>query len=175
MATIMEKIETGLVTPKVLVEEGQLQIHLQSDMRREKVSWRLKSRALWLSAGDKNASFFHKQSQARKGFNTISKITNPGGNPCTSFEDIKKAVVSHSADLYKEKDAKNEKDREEALSNIPKLIKEDENEKLIQKVSEGEIWNVIKHLHPDKAPGPDGSRLIFIKISGVPLNMILSE
>ena len=58
--------------------------------------------------------------------------------------------------MYKEKDAKNEKEKEESLSNIPKLIKEDQNENLIKKVSEEEIWNVINHLQPNKSPGPDG-------------------
>ena len=40
----------------------------------EEVSWRHKSRALWLKEGDKNTRFFHGMENARKRIKFIGKI-----------------------------------------------------------------------------------------------------
>jgi hypothetical protein len=43
-------------------------------LHKEEKEWRLKSRALWLQAGDKNTSFFHKQAKARQHINNVEEI-----------------------------------------------------------------------------------------------------
>lgn len=45
-------------------------------LKQEEVSWRLKSRAIWLKEGDKNTKFFHKYENSKCERNTIWKISD---------------------------------------------------------------------------------------------------
>ena len=40
----------------------------------EKVSWRQKSRAVWLKEGDKNTRFFHKMANAHQRRNSVASV-----------------------------------------------------------------------------------------------------
>ena len=40
----------------------------------EEISWRQKSRALWLQAGDRNTKFFHRTANMHRRFNSLSTI-----------------------------------------------------------------------------------------------------
>ena len=44
----------------------------------EEISWRQRSRELWLKEGDKNSKFFHKMANARRRKNFLSSITVDG-------------------------------------------------------------------------------------------------
>eukprot|EP00253_Pinus_taeda_P019600 PITA_19600 len=45
----------------------------------EEAAWRLKSRAIWLSEGDRNTMFFHRYANHRRNINTICEIKVKGG------------------------------------------------------------------------------------------------
>jgi hypothetical protein len=62
------------ITREILDKEVQLQQQYHKACLAEEETWRIKSRCLWLKAGDRNSSFFHKQAQARKCFNSIAEI-----------------------------------------------------------------------------------------------------
>ena len=40
----------------------------------EEISWRQKSREIWLKDGDRNTGFFHKMANSRRRGNQISKM-----------------------------------------------------------------------------------------------------
>ena len=44
----------------------------------EEISWRQKSRALWLKEGDSNTKFFHRMANARRRGNFIGSLTVTG-------------------------------------------------------------------------------------------------
>jgi hypothetical protein len=67
-------MEEAQVTQELLNRESELQRKYHKSCREEEIYWRVKSRALWLQDGDKNTTFFHKQAQARKNYNSISEI-----------------------------------------------------------------------------------------------------
>jgi len=88
-------------TEELTVIEGNLQQKFHKVCLQEEEYWRQKSRSLWLKAGDRNTSFFHKQAQARRSFNTIfeikeDRVTNK------DFTSIKGAAFSHFEKLYSE-------------------------------------------------------------------------
>ena len=59
----------------------------------EEVSWRQKSRELWLKEGDRNTSFSHKMINARKRRNVINKIRINGKWIIEDIAIKKKGVV----------------------------------------------------------------------------------
>jgi hypothetical protein len=111
---------------------------------------RLRSRIGWLKEGDANTNFFHTHARHRKRKNFIAKLV-ADSVVCTSHEDKSRAVDdfyikllgttanrAHSIDL-------------QALG-IPSHDLAD----LDAPFSEKEVWETIKQLPSDKAPGPIG-------------------
>ena len=70
----------------------------------EEKELRLKSRALWLEAGDKNSKFFHNYARHRRNINTISEIKNQEGRLLRSFEEKANAGVCYFQNIFKEPD-----------------------------------------------------------------------
>jgi hypothetical protein len=83
---IMEEAE---ISGAILKREEELQQKLQNACRQEEEYWRQKSRSLWLKSGDRNTSYFHKQAQARRGYNSISEIKD-GPQTYGDFPSIQK-------------------------------------------------------------------------------------
>ena len=55
-------------------KEDHLQLELHQSHRKEEEYWRLKSQSIWLKGGDRNTSFFHKQTQARLSRNYVAEM-----------------------------------------------------------------------------------------------------
>jgi hypothetical protein len=71
---MQEEMESNIINNRHLIHEKE---HFHNYMRvlhKEEKEWRLKSRALWLQAGDKNTYFFHKQAKARQHRNIVEEI-----------------------------------------------------------------------------------------------------
>ena len=71
-----------------LQKEEDLQKEYHRACRAKEEHWRQKSRSLWMQAGDKNTSYFHKQAESRKQFKIVNEIQYQG-NLVKDFEDIK--------------------------------------------------------------------------------------
>ena len=67
----------------LLLEKQRDQILLSKEEE-----WRLKSRAIWLKAGDENTKFFHNYAKGRKNANTIWKLKNEEGEEANTFEEL---------------------------------------------------------------------------------------
>ena len=153
-------MEEATITPELLNVEIDLQKALHSALRREEQYWRIKARCLWLKDGDKNTSFFHKQAEARKNHNNIREI-HFQDHSINNFEEIKLAAHSFFKDLFtEERDTLPLLDRY-PLSEIPSLIKEEDNRRLTAPISTEEIRKALHGMNPDKAPGPDGFTVRF--------------
>lgn len=124
------------ITPKILNKEAALQRNTHHSFRQEEEFWRLKSRSLWLKAGDRNTSFFHHQYKARLSWNHISKIKNEEGHICNKIDQIKTAAENHFKNLYGLGNEGSLEDIEDLLSNIPHLINQEDNQTLLKPLSE---------------------------------------
>jgi hypothetical protein len=156
-------LEHSPVTISLLKEEEQCQNQLQGALRKEEENWRLKSHCLWLQVGDKNSSFFYKQCKVRKGMNMTKEIQLESQSTLTSFEEIKKTTSAHFDDLYNEKELVDINLRDQALTYIPQIVSERDNEEISKRVNEEEILSALWKFGSDKAPRPDGFTAHFYK------------
>ena len=83
------------ISPMDLDKEKSAQRKTYNSFRSEEEYWRLKSRSLWLKAGDRNTTYFHRQYRARLSRNHIAEITTSSGQVHKGFEQIKEATVKH--------------------------------------------------------------------------------
>jgi len=168
MVHTLEELQTDMenrdVTPALLDKEVKIQRSTFHSFRLEEEYWRIKSRSLWLKAGDRNTTFFHRQYRARLCRNHISEITIAEGQTCKRFSHIKEAVVNHYSQLYTAGNQGNEEDMADFLSNIPPLVRAEDNIDLNRPFTEEEVIKVIWSMDPDKAPGPDGFTIHFYKM-----------
>jgi len=58
------KMEVATITVDIQAMETLIQQKLQKAIRNEEETWRLKSRSMWLKAGDQNTTYFHRQAKA---------------------------------------------------------------------------------------------------------------
>ncbi|CAA0823185.1 Unknown protein, partial [Striga hermonthica] len=64
--------------------------------RAEEQFWRIKSRAMWLKAGDSNTRFFHAFTSQRRKTNSIHKLATRVGLIC----DKQDTIVAHISEFY---------------------------------------------------------------------------
>ena len=87
-------------------EENKLMKELEKKKEKllaiEEKELRLKSRALWLEARDKNSKFFHNYATHRRNINTICEIKNQEGRLVKTFEENADAGVSFFQNIFKE-------------------------------------------------------------------------
>eukprot|EP00253_Pinus_taeda_P020601 PITA_20601 len=160
---LQTEMESREITTSLLDKEVKIQCSAFRSFRIEEEHWRIKSRSLWLKAGDRNTTFFHRQFRARLSRNHISEITTAEGQLCKGFSQIKEAAERHYKSLYTSDNQGSEEDIVDLLSNIPLLVSSEDNSALTQPITEEEIIKVIWSMDSDKAPGPDKFTIHFYK------------
>jgi exonuclease III len=123
LQNLQAEMEGKDITAEVLQEEIKAQRATYQSFRSEEDYWRLKSRSLWLKAGDRNTSYFHRQYRARLSRNHIAEIKTDDGQVCKGFKQVKAAAEMHFRNLYTENTHSNEEDAADLLSNIPSLVR----------------------------------------------------
>jgi hypothetical protein len=92
-------MESNEVIPNLLKQEQIVYQNYIKSLKDESM-WRLKSRSVWLQAGDKNMSFFHKQAKVRQWCNMVEEIKTHSREVLSSFEDIKHEASLHYGHMY---------------------------------------------------------------------------
>eukprot|EP00253_Pinus_taeda_P013228 PITA_13228 len=147
-------------TAEDLEKEKNLYKELYQRNRVEEEEQRMKSRCLWLKAGDKNTSFFHNNVKIRRASNQIDKI-EVEGRELKEQEEIKNAAFNHFKALLLADSQQNDSDA--FLSVIESKITEEHNNKLEQDPTVEEIREATFSMQQDKAPGPDGFTVAFYR------------
>ena len=153
--------EKNDITRADLEEEQVAQAKTFLSFHQEEEFLRLKSRCLWLKAGDHNTSYFHRQCRIRLSKNHISEITTSYGTLLKGEDQINLAAESHYQFLFKDNNEGNEGVFTEFLSHIPPLVNKEDNSILSKHFTEEEICNIIWAMEPDKAPGSNGFSIHF--------------
>eukprot|EP00253_Pinus_taeda_P014598 PITA_14598 len=124
-------------------------------------SIRLRSRALWLQAGDDNSKFFHCYAKSRKVSNTIWKLPSPDGGIADNFQKIAHLGTTHFRNLYKSPREANLLDIIYVANHFPRFVEEEDLADLTDPVTAEELEGVLKWFNKDKSPGPDGWTIEF--------------
>ncbi|RVW38145.1 hypothetical protein CK203_091289 [Vitis vinifera] len=124
----------------------------------EEISWRQKSRALWLKEGDSNTKFFHRMANARRRENFISSLTVMGIR-LSKEEELKEWIGSYFKSMFEDPIVR----RPEVESGLFNTLDSLDNDILEMQFSIEEVLRALSDLGGDKAPGPNGFTLAFWK------------
>jgi hypothetical protein len=136
----------------------ECKLELENVTHMEEVSWRQKSRVLWLKEGDNNTKFFHKMANSHRRYNYMERVEVDG----VVYEEVPEVceiVVHFYESLYQE----HEPWRPTVNGLDFGVISSEERDMLKRKFKTEEVLQVVKDLQGDKAPGPDGFTMAFFQ------------
>jgi hypothetical protein len=96
-------------------------------LNEEEIIWRLKSRSLWLKAGDQNTSFFHRRAKVKLWANQISEIKTLDRESIKDFDQIKQKNTNHFHKLYTSNGRSKDDLVDSLLIHIPSKITDEDN------------------------------------------------
>ncbi|KAL0796652.1 hypothetical protein Bca101_068029 [Brassica carinata] len=146
--------------PLVFAYINTIKTKLAKEYRLEKEYWRTKSRVLWLRADDRNTRFFHLKTKQRRSFNRITTICDDTEKVWTSEEKIQKIFINYFIDLYS---LNADRSTEEITKHLKPKVTEEMNKDLTRPVTEDELFQTLRQMDREKAPGPDGLNPGFFK------------
>jgi hypothetical protein len=122
----------------------------------EEERWRQKSRAIWITSGDKNTKFFHRFASFRRNKKHIWEIEDEAGQDPFDKEAIKDEAINYFKSFYQDTGTNNIGDQVATVRLFPRMVMEEEVLNLEKPCSREEILEVLKGFSKDKSPGPDG-------------------
>ncbi|XP_026459208.1 uncharacterized protein LOC113359850 [Papaver somniferum] len=121
---------------------------------------RQKARVKWIKEGSANTIFFHTKMKIRNAKNMISELEDNDGNIIADQDKIAEALVDHFQKKFEFQPVNEAKN---FLDIIPKIITEEDQQKIDIIPEEEEIKAAIFDMDPESAPGPDGFSGIFFR------------
>ncbi|KAL4312751.1 hypothetical protein GQ457_01G025880 [Hibiscus cannabinus] len=152
------KLATGNTDLSIITNLKEARGELWALLRREEREWIQKSRLKWAAEGDRNTKFFHLAASARRRNNFIGSL-QVGNKTHNSPSKIKEEVGEYFRNFYNDSRAIPLKSFDCELSQISGV----EAERLEREFSEQEIWFALSAMDSNKAPGPDGFNIGFLK------------
>ena len=125
---------------------------------REELYWKQRSRQDWSKHGDKNTKFFHAKAKQRVKRNNIKRLKDADGEIYEKEEDIAEILVRHFQTLFQANDYIK---MNPVLDKIQEKLSNSLKRMLGERFTREEILDALKHMHPTKAPGPDGMCALF--------------
>jgi hypothetical protein len=146
------------LTTEEVTRKFRLVEELELSFLQEEISWRQKSRALWLQEGDKNTKFFHRIANSNRRYSSISSLMI-NGEMSSDKEAISSNITQFYQDLYSEGVS-----RRPFLDGLEfSMISNEDSARLGRPFEEEEVLGVIQGFNGDKAPGPDGFSMAFFQ------------
>ncbi|KAJ9538568.1 hypothetical protein OSB04_031301 [Centaurea solstitialis] len=117
-----------------------------------------KAKIKWLVEGDENSKFFHAAIKKRERRNRITGLYING-----FWSDDPSRIKEYFFDSFRDKFSSAGKNRPKLFSVRFNRLSQEDAEDLERLIEEAEVWNAIKSCRKNKAPGPDGFSLCFLK------------
>jgi hypothetical protein len=125
----------------------------------EEVSWRQKSRLLWLKEGNKWTKFFHSIANSNRRHNAIDSLMIEDNLSSNQIE-----ICEHIVEFYKELFSEQCRWRQRVDDISLNSISEVEAGWLERDFEEEEVRRVVFKMNGDKASGPDGFSMAFFQV-----------
>ena len=122
----------------------------------------MKSRTNWIIYGERNTSFFHQSTLARRSRNRITSIQDDIGNWVHNLDGVKEVILAYFTKLYQSKQSCWPLVHPWS-SDWCACLNEEEANSLMPIPSNEEIWGALKSMKPYKAPGVDGLHARFFQ------------
>uniref|UniRef100_A0A803NSJ4 Reverse transcriptase n=1 Tax=Cannabis sativa TaxID=3483 RepID=A0A803NSJ4_CANSA len=130
---------------------------------KEEKFWKQRSRAIWLKEGDRNTKYFHRKANTRKKKNSILGIMDCNDNWVTGNKRVGQVACNYFQQLFEANSATKE-ELEEFKSAIPNKISRETNEFLKAPFTAEDVFQAMRNIHPQKAPGNDGMPGLFYRM-----------
>ena len=151
----VQKAMANQPSSSLVLLENQLLKELEVILEQERDLWALKSRINWMILGDRNTSFYHVFTLARRKRNYISGIKNEVGEWLSEEREVASHMREGFLKLYT---TSQEAETWEINHNQhwQTKLSNEERDSISHMVSDEEIRNALWSLKAFKAPGPDG-------------------
>ena len=151
----LEELDAVADLRQLTGEESQKKAQIVVDLERtsllEEISWRQKSRALWLRERDKNTKFFHRLANSHRRYNSISSLSINGVFSSDS-EAISECITNFYTHLFEEEECERP-----LLDGLDFSMISGKDALWLERLfGEEEVAGVVAGFNGDKAPGPDG-------------------
>lgn len=137
------------------LEEVIAQSEFCNILHQKSIFLKQKSRASWLSDGDRNSKFFHRAVKMKHSTDGIKSL-EIAGSPCSDLSLIKAHVVAYYDNLFKSTMQPCPTLYQRISAFIPVCVSSQQNLALTGIPSSEEIKNTVFEMSPNSAPGPDG-------------------
>ncbi|XP_074336620.1 uncharacterized protein LOC141673779 [Apium graveolens] len=112
-----------------------------------------------LKSGDKNMKYFHASSSSRRRRNHIHRLRTDQGDWRTWEDGLSELIKDYFQQLF----STDHMQGEEVIECVTRSISAEQNRVLVKDITEEEVKQAVFHMHPDKAPGPDGMTPAFFQ------------
>jgi hypothetical protein len=136
----------------------QKEKELDDLLEKEEMWWSQRSRALWLTHGDKNTKYFHQKASHRRNRNKIESIKDSLDHTHTDQDGIENTFINHFRVLFTSQNTSNVDSIVQVVKN---RIDSEMFDSLNRDFTEDEIVTAIKEMKSLAAPGPDGLLALF--------------
>lgn len=115
----------------------------------EEVYWKQMAKIFWLAEGDDNTKFFHANASSRRKMNHVTYLETDEGVRIDKHEDMCGIVKDYFVNVF----TGNQREEELQQNSLGSFVTEEQNQKLVAKVSFAEFIVAIMQIHSANAPG----------------------
>ncbi|XP_056847457.1 uncharacterized protein LOC108816806 [Raphanus sativus] len=155
------QLDQAVVSPSSTTQEqNEIKNNLQQAYLEEEIYWKQKSRVMWLRSGDRNTSYFHAVTKAKRIRNTLSTIQDDNGVVHRGQKEISNVATTYFHKLYRSSPT-DQCLYDSIFQGFGKRVTDAMNQDLVRQVTEDEVRDAIFDMGPNRAPGPDGFSAAF--------------
>lgn len=114
-------------------------------LQEEEEQWRLRSRALWMTSGDKNSKYFHKIASQNRIKKHIWEIKRQNGELISGQENIKEEAVNFFKGFYKADFKHFTTEHFKLIDSYQQMVSAEEAASLFAPVNLAELKEVLLH------------------------------
>lgn len=126
----------------------------------EEIQVMQRSRATWLTSGDRNTAFYQAFASARRKKNFIKRLKDDGGNWMEGSSELNSHILNYFNHLFASEVQQTDPI---ILQRVQRKVTDQMNSFLLAPYTPDDVKKAIFSIGDIKAPGPDGLHAVFFK------------